>query len=127
MVHALAGVAQGRKPLETAAALGWPQQAEHAQRLVEGLHQARGAEVVGADKAVAITQKHPQACPHAESGADAGDRLLLGQHAEMIGALEEHLHQVGAGGTAGGQQGFQPAGPGAIELALAGWGSGDNH
>ena len=124
VVFALAVVSQGQQALETAAALGWPQQAEHAQGLVEGLHQAGGAEVVGAHEAVALAQKHPQACPHAEGGADAGDRLLLGQYAEVIGALEEHLHQIGAGGPASRQKRFEAGAPERIEPGIAGGAAG---
>jgi hypothetical protein len=45
---------------------------------------------------------------------------LLSQNAEVIGALEEHFHQIGPGGTAAGQQIFQGWAPVAIEDA-SGW------
>ena len=39
--------------------------------------QARLAEVVGTDKAVAIAAKHPNARSHTKGRADAGDGVLL--------------------------------------------------
>ena len=82
-------------------------QAEHAQGLGQGLQQACLAEIVRGDEAVAVSQEDADAGPPAEGGGDARDRLLLGQHAQMIGALKEHLHQIGSCRATAVQQQFE--------------------
>ena len=67
-------------------------QPEHAEGLLKGLHQAAITQVVGAHKAIAVAQEHPDTSAHAEGGADAGDGVLLSQDAEVVGALQENLN-----------------------------------
>ena len=81
-------------------------QAEHAQGLLEGAAQAGFAQVVGRNEPIALAPKHADAGPRAKGGADAGDALLFGQYPQVVGAFEEHFHQVGAGGAAQAQQAF---------------------
>ena len=68
------------------------------------MEQPLGAQVVGADKAVALAAEYSNPSSHAEGWADIGDYLLLGQYAQMVGTFQKDLHQVGAGPPTGGQQ-----------------------
>ena len=120
-------IAQGRQALKATQHGGAALQPEHAQGLVERFQQAGVAEVVGAHEAVAQAAEHAQPCSHTKGRTHAGDAVLFSQHPQVIGALQEHLHKISAGGPTGSEQGFQPAGPVAIELTEAGWGSGDDH
>ena len=72
-------------------------QAEHGEGLVQCLEQPRIAEIIGADEAIPGSVEHPNASAHAEGWADAGNQVLFGQNTEVVGALKEHFHQIGAG------------------------------
>ena len=81
------------------------------------MEQALGAQVVGADKAVALAAEYSNPSSHAEGWADIGDYLLLGQYAQMVGTFQKYLHQVGAGPPTGGQQGFEPRQPTGVKTS----------
>ena len=107
-------------------------QTEHAQGLLEGAAQAGLTQVVGGHKPIALAPKDADAGPGAKGGTDAGDALLFGQHPQVVGAFEEHLDQVGAGGATQAQQALQGRSPGLVEAvgqsegAGAGGGQGDD-
>ena len=90
---------------------------EHPEGLLQRPAQPAGAEVVGADKPVAVSTEHPNSRTHPEGRSHARDRVLLGQYSEMVGALQEHLHQIGTGSTTAGQQILQGCSPAMVEAA----------
>ena len=87
-----------------------------------GRPQTRRTEIIGGDKAIPFPEEDADAGPHAEGRADVGDRVLFGEHAQVVGALEEHLHQIGTGPAAGAEQRLQAATPAGIKTGRAGTG-----
>ena len=58
-----------------------------------------------------MASEHPDASTHAKGRADTGDRVLLSQHTDVIGAFQKHFHQISPGTSPFPQKGFQPCCP----------------
>jgi hypothetical protein len=79
------------------------------------MEQARVAEVIGADKAIAIAAEYSNSRTHAKGRADAGDGVLLSQETDVVRALKKDFDKIGAAATASGKKAFQPGTPGGVK------------